>query len=262
MGDRLQVVPRRAVDPVEAAELATVGGEGVLLFETGEEVRKKRRRWRRVALSLLGFMAFWLLALFDPDPGDDMLLGLIMIEAFLAAPTVYALYRWRILRRLEERLGRDVSDQLADAAERSDAERDVARAVLRIGRVVARLPEDLRAREGEEALRVATRFGEEWRRLVSRLDDLRDLPSTPAIEARITAGEAEVADLEAAMDDLTVSLVDLADAADDDDVASLTHDLHSAEERMRLLAESLREMRTDPTDPGSARRSAARPEPG
>lgn len=238
-------MPRRGISNEEAEALADEHAHGVLLFESSDRVRTKAKRWGIFGTVLGVIIAlFMTVGLTDADP--EVLQGALMINGFLAPPFLYSLYRHRLLRRLERRAGRSVRDQLADAAEHRRFDEEASRATVRVGRLVARLPDDLRRSVGEDALRLAMKTGARWSTLAARRDQLQDLPNRTDVRRRQHQVEGDIARMRRSMDELTLALVDLADAADDDDLAAILADVHEAEERMQLLAESLLEVRDLP----------------
>lgn len=239
----------------ERLAIEAAGPTEELETRTVEQLERSRIRWRRTALGLGMFGAFWLLGLADPDLDTSAVLGLALIEGVLAIPFAYSLWRMRDLRKRIKRRRFAEARVAGRAADAQEQIREIDEVLIRLGRMVDGLPPALQRSRGSEAFTIAAQTAQRWREVEVRIEDLRHLESTldgerrERVKGRRRAAMDDARRLDAALDDLVAALAELDGAANASELTRLDERVRESEERLRLLAESLEELERNPALP-------------
>ena len=221
-------------------------GSGVSLWQSRDDIARSRRR-ATIGAVLLGLLAlFWLAGLGADDPGENALLGLILLEVFTLAPFAAVAARARRLTKLLHRV-----DALGEAelAEQAEAMRDADEERLRLARLVAALPPGPAAEVAERALDTVEEAAESRRRLLHRRAQLRALrdvtrsgTARSSVERSLAGCEEDLENLEVQSETLCAAIAELVDETDQGAVDAQVDAVSAAAERVRLVAETLRDL--------------------
>jgi hypothetical protein len=217
---------------------------GVTTWRSRDDVERSKRWAKRIATGLAVLGAFWLFGLFD-NPDADTVLGLVILELFTLIPCIYALLRFRSLKKLTDAIDDLGEKELEEQAEELEANEE---ARWRIGRLVASLEPGPAQESGLDVLAAAETATETRRRLLRRRTELTHLQGTTKSAAGKSVGKAiadcnrKLDETQAALDELAAAVAQLVDTAEDARSETELTRLRDAVTRTETLSASLAEL--------------------
>ena len=223
-------------------------GPGLTLWQSRDELVRARTRTAWVAGFLTALALFWLLAFAGEEDGENLVLGVVVLEVFTLVPLAVALWRIRRLTKLLRRVDAvsEEDDEASAAALRAREE-----AVWRVGRLVDGLQPGPARDAATDALAAGRAANESRRRLQQRLDQLDHLRAVTAgagarrrLDRATDASRGDMAELDRQVEDMAASVADLVDAASAHAADAELARVREQTERLAALAEAMRELQT------------------